>query len=78
LTALRYEHQEKKRHEHEQFDQQRRLTMMQKVADLRQFKHLQLANFQESYLQRLLDEERQINELLQKQKLFKEEQFGSQ
>ena len=78
MSVLRYEHQEKKRREHEQLDQQRRLLMMQKVADLRQFKHLQLANFQENYFQRLLDEERQMNEVLQKQKLLKEEQFASQ
>jgi hypothetical protein len=77
LNILRYEHHQKKRSEQERLEQQRRLTMMQKVADLRQFKHTQIANFQENYFQRLLEEEQQMNEFLKKQKLLKEEQFGS-
>ncbi len=77
MNILRYEHHQKKRSEQERLEQQRRLTMMQKVADLRQFKHTQIANFQENYFQRLLEEEQQMNEFLKKQKLLKEEQFGS-
>ncbi len=77
MNILRYEHHQKKRSEQEHLEQQRRLTMMQKVADLRQFKHTQIANFQENYFQRLLEEEQQMNEFLKKQKLLKEEQFGS-
>ncbi len=71
LNILRYEHQEKKCQEQEHLEQQRRLIMMQKVADLRQFKHTQIANFQENYFQHLLEEEREMNERLKKQ------QFGS-
>jgi hypothetical protein len=51
--------------------------MMQKVADLRQFKHTQIANFQENYFQHLLAEEQEMTERLKKQKLLKQEQFGS-
>jgi hypothetical protein len=51
--------------------------MMKKIADLRQFKHTQIANFQENYFQHLLEEEQKMNERLKKQKLLKEEQFGS-
>ncbi len=50
---------------------------MKKIADLRQFKHTQIANFQENYFQHLLEEEQKMNERLEKQKLLKEEQFGS-
>jgi hypothetical protein len=78
LNILRYEHHQKKRQEQEYLDQQRRLIMMQKVADLRQFKHTQIANFQENYFQQLLQEEQQMTERLKKQKLLKQEQFGSQ
>jgi hypothetical protein len=73
LNILRYEHGENKRKEQEH----RRLLMMQKIADLRQFKHTQIANFQENYFQRLLDEEREMTERLKKQKFLKYEQFGS-
>ncbi|UJR37425.1 hypothetical protein I4U23_030128 [Adineta vaga] len=68
LNILRYEYQENKRHEQKHLEQQRRLIMMQKVADLRQFKHTQIANFQQSYFHRLLDEEQQSTERLKKQK----------
>jgi hypothetical protein len=67
LNILRYEHQEKKCQEQEHLEQQRRLIMMQKVADLRQFKHTQIANFQENYFQHLLEEEQRL----------KKQQFGS-
>ncbi len=50
---------------------------MQKVADLRQFKHTQIANFQENYFQHLLAEEQEMTARLKKQKLLKQEQFGS-
>lgn len=66
LNILRYEYQEKKRQEKEHIDQQRRLIMIQKIADLRQYKHTQIANFQENYFQRLLDEEQQMTERLKK------------
>lgn len=49
LNLLRHEYQQKKHHEREQ----RRWIMMQKVADLRMFKHNQLADYQENYLQQL-------------------------
>ncbi len=74
MNLLRYEHQENKRKEQEH----RRLLMMQKVAELRQLKHTQIANFQENYFQHLLNEEREMTERLKKQKIFKHEQFGSQ
>jgi hypothetical protein len=77
LNILRYEYHQKKRQEQEHLEQQRRLIMMQKVADLRQFKHTQIANFQENYFQHLLEEEQQMTERLKKQKILKEEQFGS-
>ncbi|CAF1050511.1 unnamed protein product [Rotaria sp. Silwood1] len=76
LNMLRYEHHQKKRQEQERLEQQRRLLMIQKVADLRQFKHTQIANFQENYFQHLLDEEQKMKEHLKKQKLFKDEQFN--
>ncbi|CAF2487455.1 unnamed protein product [Rotaria sp. Silwood2] len=76
LNILRYEHHQKKRQEQEYLEQQRRLIMMQKVADLRQFKHTQIANFQENYFQHLLDEEQKMKEHLKKQKLFKDEHFN--
>lgn len=72
LNILRYENYQKKRQEQEHLEQQRRLLMIQKVADLRQFKHSQLANFQENYLQHLLDEELQVKERLQQQKFYRD------
>ncbi|CAF4046612.1 unnamed protein product [Adineta steineri] len=77
LNMLRYEHHGKKRQEQNHFDQQRRLLMIQKVADLRQYKHTQIANYQENYFQHLLQEEYQMNERLKQQKLIKQVQFGS-
>ncbi|CAF0903580.1 unnamed protein product [Rotaria sordida] len=70
LNILRYEHHEKKRQEQERLEQQRRLIMIQKVADLRQFKHTQIANFQENYFQHLLDEEQKMKEHLKKTKII--------
>ena len=70
LNILRFEHQHKKRQEQELLGQRHRLMMMEKVADLRQFKHAQIANFQENYLQHLLEEERQMKDRLIKQKLI--------
>jgi len=60
LNILRYEYQEKKRHEQEQ----RRLLMQEKIAELRQFKHNQIADFQQQYLQRLIDEEQFLKDKL--------------
>lgn len=42
--------------------------MIQKVADLRQLKHTQLANYQENYFQYLLNEEQKMKEYLEKTK----------
>lgn len=78
MNILRYEHQERKRQEQKHVDQQRKLLMMQKVADLRQLKHTQIANYQERYFHRLLEEEQESTERLKKQKkLLHEEQFAS-
>lgn len=44
--------------------------MLQKIADLRQYKHNQLANYQENYFQHLLHEEQQMTEHLKRQKLI--------
>lgn len=80
MNILRYEHQQNKQKNQEYLEQQRRLLMIQKIAELRQFKHTQIANFQQNYFQHLLDEEQQMTERLKKQKknyLKKEEQFDS-
>ncbi|CAF4608623.1 unnamed protein product [Rotaria socialis] len=70
LNILRYEHHQKQRQEQEHLEQQRRVLMIQKVADLRQFKHTQIANFQENYFQHLLDEEHKMKELFKKPKIL--------
>ncbi|CAF1223189.1 unnamed protein product [Adineta ricciae] len=62
LNILRYEHQARKHQEQKHVDQQRKLLMMQKVADLRHLKHTQIANFQERYFHRLLEEEQESSE----------------